>query len=427
MIIFYRLLFIPILILAAPYYGWRMIRRGGYGTDFSHRWGAHKKLPAKVAGRKRIWIQAVSVGEVEAIASLVEQCNQEKNIDLILTTTTSTGYEILRKKYSDKALYVGVFPLDFFPFSHRAWNNFQPDLAILMEGELWPEHLHQASSRGVPVFLVNARMSDRSFRRYAKFPIIASRVIEKLSAIAASNNFDMERFIKLGAEKSKIFCSGNLKFDTPPQSILSDSQKSVLKTEMGFSPDSLVLLGSSTWQGEELMLVQSLKKIRAQGIDCRLLLVPRHAERRAEVIEAIKSLPHHVRSRSKQAPADTIVYLADTTGELRTLTQIADFAFIGKSLSPNDGGQSPLECASSSVAIVYGNRMSNFKLICKTLEAHHSSIKVDSHSQAQLELIRLAKSQNLRSQLASSAKDWFSSNIGATSRCFIIIKKLLKL
>ncbi len=426
MINLYRLALPPAFLLAAPYYAWRMLRRGGYSRDFSHRWGGHKKLPPKPAGRKRIWIQAVSVGEVEAMAALVEKLSALDGVDLILTTTTSTGYEILRKKYSDKALLTGVFPFDFYPFSRRAWNNFDPDLAVLMEGELWPEHLHQAKIRGVPVALVNARMSDRSFGRYAKFPSIARKILGGVSLIAASSQPDMERFIKLGADVKKIFCAGNMKFDAPKPTAAGESEKSALKKEFGFAEDSLVLLGSSTWPGEEEMLVEALKEIRASRIDCRLLLVPRHAERRAEAVEAIKSVPHHVRSRSKQAPQGTLAYLADTTGELRELTRAADLAFIGKSLPPNRGGQSPLECAAAGVPMVYGPRMSNFRQICKTLEDSRAAIRTENSRQAQAELLRLAQSPELRAQMGKSAKEWHTSNIGASERCFQALKKLLE-
>lgn len=413
------------MLLSAPYYGWRMLRRGGYGLDFSHRFGLQKDLPPVAAGKKRVWIQAVSVGEIEAIAPLVDLLCESGKVEVVLTTTTSTGYAVLRNKYADKILYGGIFPFDFFPFSRSAWRRIKPDAVVLMESELWPEHLHTAKSKKVPAMLVNARMSDKSFRRYSRVPYLARRLLDKLSLIAVSGEIDFSRFISLGANPRKTICTGNLKFDTRPAAMLDENGKLELRKQLGFNADSFVLLGSSTWPTEEEMLLKAAEKIRASGIDCRLLLVPRHAERRAEIIELIKNLPHCVRSREKQARDGTLVYLADTTGELRTLTQIADLAFIGKSLPPNEGGQSPIDCSASSVPMVYGSHMSNFRRICQTLEESAAAVKVADADAAVSEIVRLAKNKNARTALAESAKKWHDSNIGAAKRDFDAVMKIL--
>lgn len=413
------------MLLSAPYYGWRMLRRGGYGLDFSHRFGLQKDLPPVAAGKKRVWIQAVSVGEIEAIAPLVDLLCESGKVEVVLTTTTSTGYAVLRNKYADKILYGGIFPFDFFPFSRSAWRRIKPDAVVLMESELWPEHLHTAKSKKVPAMLVNARMSDKSFRRYSCVPYLARRLLDKLSLIAVSGEIDFSRFISLGANPRKTICTGNLKFDTRPAAMLDENGKLDLRKQLGFNADSFVLLGSSTWPTEEEMLLKAAEKIRAAGIDCRLLLVPRHAERRAEIIELIKNLPHCVRSREKQARDGTLVYLADTTGELRTLTQIADLAFIGKSLPPNEGGQSPIDCSASSVPMVYGSHMSNFRRICQTLEESAAAVKVANADAAVSEIVRLAKNKNARTALAESAKKWHDSNIGAAKRDFDAVMKIL--
>ena len=413
------------MLLSAPYYGWRMLRRGGYGLDFSHRFGLQKDLPPVAAGKKRVWIQAVSVGEIEAIAPLVDLLCESGKVEVVLTTTTSTGYAVLRNKYADKILYGGIFPFDFFPFSRSAWRRIKPDAVVLMESELWPEHLHTAKSKKVPAMLVNARMSDKSFRRYSRVPYLARRLLDKLSLIAVSGEIDFSRFISLGANPRKTICTGNLKFDTRPAAMLDENGKLELRKQLGFNADSFVLLGSSTWPTEEEMLLKAAEKIRAAGIDCRLLLVPRHAERRAEIIELIKNLPHCVRSREKQARDGTLVYLADTTGELRTLTQIADLAFIGKSLAPNEGGQSPIDCSASTVPMVYGSHMSNFRRICQTLEESAAAVKVADADAAVSEIVRLAKNKNARTALAESAKKWHDSNIGAAKRDFDAVMKIL--
>ena len=425
MIWLYRLLFLPAFLLSTPYYGTRMIRRGGYAKDFSHRFGGQKNLPPPAAGKKRVWIQAVSVGEVEAIAPLVDMLSKDANFEIVITTTTSTGYKILLEKYSQKSFYTGIFPIDFWPFSSRAWDKLKPDICVLMEGEIWPEHMHQAVARGAKLVLINARMSDKSYARYLKAPFFAHRLFHKFSKVAVSSEFDMKRLSVLGMPTSRMVCTGNLKFDSSPASRLDDCAKKSLRKELGFSENSFVLLGSSTWPGEEEMLIEAMKKLREKKIDCRLLLVPRHAERREKIIPLLKEIPHNVRSRSKQAPEGTLVYLADTTGELRTLTQIADLAFIGKSLPPNVGGQTPIDCAALGVAMVYGPNMTNFRRVCQTLERENAAAKVQSAKAAIEEITRLAQSPDSRNALADSAKQWHSSNIGATEKVYNILKSMV--
>ncbi len=426
MIWLYRLLFVPMLLLSAPYYGMRMLRRGGYAKDFGHRFGGQKDLPPPAEGKKRIWIQAVSVGEVEALSPLVDMLCNDARIELAITTTTSTGYEILRRKYSGKILFTGIFPLDFFPFSIRAWNKIKPDLCVLMEGEMWPEHLHQAESRSVPIALINARMSDRSFSRYSKAAFIARRMLKKFSIICASGESDLEKLLELGAPKDRTFSFGNLKFDSAPSKILDGEEKLRLRRELGFSEDSLVLLGSSTWPGEEDLLLSAMEKLRSENIDCRLLVVPRHAERRDKIIPLILPFPHCVRSVEKHAKKGTLVYLADTTGELRTLTQIADLAFIGKSIPPNSGGQNPIDCASLGVPMLYGPNMENFRSVCETLERSNAAVRVSDASGAMEGLCALARNATLRKTLSQNAVNWHAGNIGATLRTYGAITDILK-
>ncbi len=413
-----------------PYYGWRMIRRGGYAKDFSHRFGLVKKLPACPLGKKRVWIQAVSVGEIGALSELIKKLSRRQDIELVVTTTTSTAYKILREKFAKDCFWCGVFPIDFLPFSRTAHKRIRPHLCVLMEGELWPEHMHQARARGAKILLVNARLSDRSFARYSKVKPLAKRIFSKLSAIMASSAEDAERFISLGANPSCVSVAGNMKFDTAPEKILSKDERAELKKSLGFGEGSLVMLGSSTWPTEEKMLVDALVGIRGKfpRTDCRLLLVPRHAERRAEIIELLEKskLPYCVRTQNRVAPEGTLVYLADTTGELSVLTQCADFAFIGKSLDPNDGGQTPIECAALGVAISYGKNMTNFRPACKALEKLGAALKAETHAQAAENLERLAKDKPLRDSLAKNAKLWHDSNCGSSERVFEKILSELK-
>ena len=221
----YRILFPLLLLLALPYYVWRMLRRGGYGAGFAQRLGFFPEMTPKTPGRSRVWIQAVSVGEIEAIGPLLRQLQASGKIELVLTTTTSTGYRLARERYADVAR-IGLFPADLWPCSALAWRRIRPDAVLLVEGELWPEHLAQARSRGVPAFLINARLSDRSFRRHAKFRRLSAYVLAHFRWIAAGSEEDARRFRELGFAAET---TGNLKFDVAADAPMPAAERAQLR------------------------------------------------------------------------------------------------------------------------------------------------------------------------------------------------------
>ena len=431
MIWLYRLLFLPALLCSLPYYAWRMWRRGGYRHDFHHRFGLIDRPPPKPSGVRRLWVQAVSVGEAQALAPLLTQLRRPDR-EIVLTTTTSTAYHIVREKYARDVLKTGIFPLDFWPFSRNAWRRLDPDLAILMEAELWPEHLVQARARGVPVALINARISDRSFRRYRQFPAFARWMFGNLRLILCATPSDHDRFVALGADPARTRLTGSLKSDVSVPAFLNPAERAALREELGFVSDAirgqpLVLLGSSTWPGEEALLLETLRVALAAGLDARLLLVPRHAERRREIIALLEkqSLPWHARSVSVRPPQPVKIYLADTTGELLRLTQAADLAFIGKSLPPHEGGQTPIEAAALGVPLVYGPNMSNFKDIARALEETGAALRVNDAPAAQAALLALLQDPVRRAQMSAAARDWHAASQGATQRTAAALAELL--
>ncbi|MCF7710409.1 MAG: 3-deoxy-D-manno-octulosonic acid transferase [Opitutales bacterium] len=414
----YRILFLPLLLLASPYYLWRMVRRGGYGAGFSQRLGF---LPALPAHPKRVWIQAVSVGEIEAIGPLLKELKASGQVDLVLTTTTSTGYRLARERYAEVCSFIGIFPLDFWPCSALAYRRLQPSAIVLTEGELWPEHLGQARARKLPTLLINARLSDRSFARHQRFKGASRGLLAGFTWIGAGSEEDARRLMSLGAEPANIDVTGNLKFDVASDGPLSLGERLVLRQALGFDglERSLVLLGSSTWEGEEALLLDAVKTLRSEGIDARLLLAPRHAERREALVRllAASGLSFHQRStQGTTAPVGTVVHFADTTGELRQLTRAADLAFTGKSLAPHDGGQTPVECAAAGVPVVYGPHMTNFKAICQGLERVGAARKAAHAADTLTTLLALARDAATRTRMGQAGQEWHASNRGASHR-----------
>lgn len=424
MIWLYRLLYLPVLLLASPYFLRRMWKRGGYGSNFSHRFGGTPRLPPKQAGVRRIWLQAVSVGEVLAIGPLLEALREDGSVDVYLTTTTSTGQRLARDRYAPLVVAVGYFPLDWWGFSVRAWKRVRPDLAILMEGERWPEHIRQARRRGVPVLSINARLSDRSFRRMRRFRRVVPSLLGGITCSLPVSPQDEQRLRAVGFPAERLRMLGNMKLDLSIPS-LGDARKVELRRELGLG-GGLVLLGSSTWEGEELALTQALKAARSRGLRVSLLLVPRHAERRDGIVAGLARTGLRLHLRSHGAAAHEVdIAVGDTTGELRDLTQLADVVFCGKSLPPHDGGQSPVEAASLGKPVLFGPHMTNFRGIVRALRDEGAARMVLNASELTTASVELLADGALRARMGAAALAWHARNRGAVARTLAVIRETL--
>jgi 3-deoxy-D-manno-octulosonic-acid transferase len=415
MIWLYRLLFPFVLVAASPYYLWRMARRGGYGGGFWHRFGLPPRLPARRPGARRVWLQAVSVGEMLAVEPILRALHSD-GTEVMLTTTTSTGLRVALERHADCVLGIAYFPIDWWPFSSRAWDRISPDLAIVTEGERWPEHMRQAANRGVPVLCINARISDRSFRRLAAFPFAASFVLGGMTRILAGSQQDAARFQQLGFPQDRITVTGNIKLDVDIP-LLNGAARAALRRELGLPEGRLVLLGSSTWPGEEEALLAAFLAARTGGIGCLLLLVPRHAERRAEIEKLLEAsgLAFHLRSRGPAA-GEVAVAVGDTTGELRSLTQLADVVFVGKSLAPHTEGQTPVEAAALGKPILMGPGMGNFREIARDLLGRGAARTVTDPADLTRQVAQLLGDAALRDALSSAEEGWRRENGGGVQR-----------
>jgi 3-deoxy-D-manno-octulosonic-acid transferase len=421
MIWIYRLLFPFVLLATAPYYLWRMRRRGGYGDGFWHRFGLPPRLQARRTGVRRVWLQAVSVGEMLAVEPIVHALGAD-GIEVMLTTTTSTGYRVAADRLPAHVCGIAYFPVDWMPFSSRAWARILPDLAIVTEGERWPEHMHQAKCRGVPVLCINARISDRSFRRLRRFPAAAAFVLDGMTRLLAGSAQDARRFREMGYPADRITVTGNIKLDVKiPR--LDEGGRAKLRLELGLAEGRLVLLGSSTWPGEEEALVDALLAARSTGVGCSLLLVPRHAERRAEVEKLLMAtgLSFHMRSQGA-APGPVDVAVGDTTGELRAMTQLADVVFVGKSLAPHTEGQTPVEAAALGRPILFGPGMGNFRSIARDLLERGAARSVADAADLCDQAAALLRDPARRELFSAAASSWRGDNGGAVDRTLAAIR-----
>ncbi|MBN2234393.1 MAG: 3-deoxy-D-manno-octulosonic acid transferase, partial [Opitutales bacterium] len=275
MIWLYRILYLPLFLLLIPYYLRRMFRRGGYLPMMRERFGWVEFPPKRSGDRKRVWIQAVSVGELLAIGPLIQRLRSSADWDVFVSTTTSTGYAMAKETYRKDAAHVFAFPLDFWPFVRRAWLRVAPDLVILTEGEMWPEHLHQAKKRGIPSVLINARISDRTSARLKAMPFGVSIMHGCVSAIGAASTMDADRILALGIPQNRVRVTGNLKFDAVDGAKVSDEEIEAMCADAGWNmqDDHRVVIGASTWSGEEKLIIDAMCALRSEGAKLRLILV----------------------------------------------------------------------------------------------------------------------------------------------------------
>lgn len=428
MIFFYRLFFLPIFLLFAPFYLRRKLRRDMKIRQWPQYLGFSPKIFHKSNARtkKRIWLQAVSVGEVLAIEPLIRQLHASADAEIILTTTTITGYKEAKKRYLDIISGIALFPMDFWPCSALAWSRIQPDIVILVESELWPEHLHQATRKGIPVYLINARLSNLSYARLKQFHFMARFFIERIKSIYCATQIDYERFSNLGAiVQDRI---GNIKLDVDFGPTLSSEDKVAQLQAMGFKQynvskeNPFILIGASTWPGEESLLLNAHRYCLDAGVPCKLILAPRHVERREAIQKILNKQPlpwssacgdsgnHPINNDSNNA-----IFLSDTTGDLVHLLKLADLTFIGKSMSPNTGGQTPIEAAAQGIPILFGPNMSNFKTITEELIESGTARCVTSQSELNEQVLQLAKDSEVRTQMKEAGLAWHEANKGIIS------------
>ena len=403
----YRLLFLPILLCVLPYYLLRMRKRGGYRKHFFNRFGWLPKpqLPSP------LWIQAVSVGEIESLQPLLVELKQ-RDIPVYLTTTTSTAFRIVEKKYASLVDTFGYFPLDFWLFSALAWRRIRPKAVLLTESELWPEHLFQAKKHTVPVYLINGRVSDRTFSRYQCFLPMARILFGFLTKVFAVSHTDSERFRALWPKNIPIIQAGNLKIDAAVQSATANASV-ISRNELGDQwQNATALLGASTWPGEEKILIEFFLKARKEFPQLRLILVPRHVERIHEVKALLQTYPVTFCFRT-QPTKNADIYVVNTTGELRSFLPTADFVFIGKSFLPHYGGQTPIEAAVCGKPMVYGSHMENFVDICTELEHIHAAVRCADVEHLEQQLFFWLKHPEEATTCGQAAQKWAHTHRGA--------------
>ena len=367
----YNLLFLLAYPFLLPGFLFRMLRRGGYAARMGDRFALYPQgLFDKFGNDRPVWVHAVSVGEVQVAGQFMREWRKaDPSVRFCMSTTSSTGWKAAGREVTERDVLV-YNPLDFPNFVKSALRTVRPRAVVLTESELWPNFILRARRESIPLFLVNARVSDRSAPRYRAARWWFGDVLRAFSGIYAQSQIDKDRLVAAGADACKVEVTGSFKFDAARRNAEKERE---LRAWLGHAADGAkVLLGGSTWPGEDETMLRVFSRLVAAGRRIALVIAPRHFEK-ADAVEANIAKAGFAccrRSRGDSAPADAsrTVFLADTTGELMGLYGICDVAFVGKSLHAH-GSQNMIEPCLCGKPAVVGPYTENFRPVMEDLLA----------------------------------------------------------
>jgi 3-deoxy-D-manno-octulosonic-acid transferase len=394
---------------------WRSRKERGYSAHVAERFGRYGVQPSS---RPLIWIHAVSVGETRASEPLVKAL-QARYPDqrILMTHMTPTGRRTGEALFGDSVLRA-YLPYDF-PFAIRRFlDHFKPQLGVIMETEIWPNLVHESRAHSVPLVLVNARLSERSYRGYRRLGSFARESVGAFTAIAAQTDNDAQRLRALGG--SAIVVTGNLKFDmTPP---LGDIAKGRSWRESYGARH--VVLAASTREGEEALVLDAFERVAG---DALLVIVPRHPQRFDEVAGLLERRGVRYVRRSAGTPTsrDTRAILGDSMGEMAAYYAAADVAFIGGSLLPH-GGQNFIEACAVGTPVLLGLHTYNFAEAAEHAIASGAAVRVADAAALEREVTRLLADDGLRLQMAERALEFSAAHQGATGRVMELVEEVMK-
>lgn len=349
----------------------------------------------------------VSVGEVIAMENLIKKTRETfENINIIVLTGTKTGQEISHKKLDETADFISYFPFDF-PFCvNNMLDKLKPDAIFVMETELWPNFANITNKRKIPFYIINARISDRTYKSYKKLSFIFGSILKKYTGIYPQSKQDCDKLISIGANPKTTEIMGNLKFDI----------KAPRVNELNFSKNAQdkIILAGSTHSGEDEIILETFCELKKEGVNdnLKLIIAPRHPERNEKVFELIKNTGFNCSKRSEKADfLENEIVLLDTMGELGKFYSICDVAFIGGSFNKT-GGHNPLEATIFDKPVFSGPSIHNFKDIYAILTTEHAA-KVGSKEEMKEYFNKLLTDEKYYQEISKNCENVFEQNKGA--------------
>jgi 3-deoxy-D-manno-octulosonic-acid transferase len=417
---FYNLLFPVVFVCMLPKFISRMLKRGGYGQHFEQRLGHFgTNTKARLREERRVWVHAVSVGEIYVALRFIKTYRAaHPGTHFALSTTTSTGYAIGRNEINPRDVLF-YFPVDLPVIIRKVLRIVNPLSIVLVEGEFWPNLIRLADQQGIPVSLVNGRMSKSSYRGYRKLRSLTADVLRRIDPICVQGDIDAERMIGIGAPPDHVHTMGTVKFDVAQRDPAGEEVAQEVMRKIHVPEDTVVLLGGSTWPGEEAVLCELYKTLRQDHPNLFLIIVPRHVERAGEVVQTFEEqgLSYVRRSQIEDLADDRQpeVLFVDTTGELRNFYSVAHIIFVGKSLSEH-GGQNPIEPAMYGKAVVVGPNMENFPAVMAEFARNDAIVQVEDRKALGQTLARLIGNPAERDALGLRAARVVEQNRGVIER-----------
>jgi 3-deoxy-D-manno-octulosonic-acid transferase len=424
---FYNVALLAALVVSAPWWLWRMAATHKYREGLLERLGrVPRRLGTFLAPpgeRPLIWLHAVSVGEVLAITRLIGTLETaQPGYQIFISTTTRTGQALARERFGSNRVF--YCPLDL-PWAVRAYlNALKPCLFVLAETEFWPNLLSGCFRHGIPVAVVNARISDRSWPRYRRSCVLWRPFLSRLSGVLAQSQTDAERLLAIGCRPESVTVAGNLKFD-----VRAAQEADATRILKPISGELRLIVAGSTLESEESALLDAWPQLLAADPQLAMVLAPRHPERFIAVASLLEKsgIPWRKRSdwnkESSQQLLSGEIVLLDTIGELASVYSLAGVAFVGGSLIPA-GGHNPLEPAQFGVPIVMGPHYANFRAITCDLLARNA-LRIAAKEELAAALIDLLRDRSAAEAMGSRAKEVFNRQAGATDRCVGALRELL--
>lgn len=391
-----------------------LTRTEGYDFRRLQRYGLIK-TPVKTGG---VLIHCVSVGEVVAASKLISHMlNKHPDLVVTITTTTPTGAERVKQIFGPKVNHI-YLPFDLCLAMSAMLDKIQPEKVLITEVELWPNLIHAAWKKGIPVYVINARMTDKSSRNYQKISALFAPMLEKVYHVCAQGQRDFDNYLELGLDRSKLTLTNNIKFDLEA-TVTTDQSEQISKK---YNPmDKTLILGGSTHDPEEKLLIEAFKSTRNAHNNTLLVIVPRHPQRFDKTWQVCKQSGLTAARSSEYSDQNIDILLVDEMGVLADLYSIADMAFIGGSLA-DKGGHNALEAAIYSVPAIMGPHTYNNPEICKVLEQAEGLKIVDGPDTLSECLELWLSDEKLRKQNGANSLKMLKQNQGAIEKTLKVIQ-----
>lgn len=429
----YNILFFIAGLFLLPHFYLKMKRRGGYKANFKNRFGRYTPEQLKNIGEGgAILIHAVSVGEVGVAFQFMASMREvNPNQRFVISTTSSTGWKEAEKRLTEKDILI-YNALDLPIFVNREIDRIKPSAFITVETEIWPNLIRACARRSIPMFIVNGRISDKTAPTYRKLRFWFGPVLRLFKLILVQSDLDASRFISAGANPETIQVMGSFKFDVAKRNEVKEAMWKELLEKSAFNAPQMILLGASTWDGEEALLLDTYKALSQKYPSLRLILVPRHFERREVVEKEISARGlNSVRKSDLDSGAykvkpltDRDVILADTTGEIMGLFPFAAVTVVGRTFR-SQGGQNMIEPCLVGVPTIVGPETQNFRPVMADLLASKAIIQLSKDEELIPELDRLLGDETARKELGTTASNAVLARRGVVNHCVNAVRTVI--